>query len=305
MATKSNSKIIEVIKFIYFPLRNSLFVYRWVVNFGSTIQWAFLKKKFKKSELTNEIIDNVLFDLNRDGIAFTNLAELYPETNWLGRFQSWISSNEINLTPKNKKKFLLSYLGKDNLSLDIDMSNPFMRFYLEDRVLKIACEYLGYVPQLNYLTIEKTIPTDEVSPVHSQNWHRDPEEKKTIKVFIYVGDVELDNGPFIYVKNSQPSSKHINSRWFPQKLPYGSYPNENDVLQAINPADIVIAEGKAGTVIFCDTAGLHRGGLAKSGERIMSTAFYPSKKWTEAPLIKKTKLYDSALLSKLANNVAQ
>ena len=55
MATKSNVKIIEVIKFIYFPLWNSLFVYRWMINFCSTLQWAFLKKKFKKSELTNKI----------------------------------------------------------------------------------------------------------------------------------------------------------------------------------------------------------------------------------------------------------
>ena len=307
MATKSDRKLIEGLKIPYFMLRNSLFVYRWVVNFRSTLQWIFLNKKFKKTRAADITVNNIVANLNKDGIAFTSLKELLPETNWLEMLQSWIIANETNLRPKRKKKFLLSYFGFDNDDsvLDIDLSNPFMRFYLHDKVLEIVCEYLGYVPQLNYLTVEKTIPVDEVSPVFSQNWHRDPEEKKTMKVFIYLSDVFLVNGPFIYAKKSQPSSKHFTNRVHPQKLPYGSYPNENDVLQKINSENIVLAEGKAGTVIFCDTAGLHRGGLAKSGERIMSTAFYPSKKWTERPLIKKSNLYNSSLLSELASKIVQ
>jgi hypothetical protein len=307
MATKSDRKSIEGLKNIYFTLRNSLFVYRWIVNFKSTLQWIFLKKKFRKPGAIDITFSKIMGDLDKDGIAFTSLKELFPETNWLEMLQSWIIANETNLSPKNKKKFLLSYFGSGNdySILDIDLSNPFMRFYLDDKILKIVCEYLGYIPQLNYLTVEKTIPLDDVSPVFSQNWHRDPEEKKTMKVFIYVSDVLLVNGPFIYAKKSQPSSKHFTNRVHPQKLPHGSYPSENDVLQTINSEDIVLAEGKAGTVIFCDTAGLHRGGLAKSGERIMSTAFYPSKKWTEPPLIKKSNLFDSSSLSEFANKIAQ
>ena len=305
MATKSSNKLFEDFKAIYFPLRNSLFMYRWIVNFYSTVQWAFLKKKFQKTIATSNTTSKVISDLNKDGIAFTNLKELFPETDWLERLQSWTMANEANLSPKGKKKFLLTYFGKDESILDINLNNPFMHLYLDDKILEIVCGYLGYLPQLNYLTIEKTIPTNEATPVFSQNWHRDPEEKKTIKVFIYVSNVLQVNGPFIYAKKSQPSSKHSTSRAFPQKLPYGSYPNESDVLSAINPEDVVIAEGKAGTVIFCDTAGLHRGGLAKSGERIMSTAFYPSKKWTEPPSIKKANSLNSPLLSDLASRIAQ
>ena len=39
--------------------------------------------------------------------------------------------------------------------------------------------------------------------------------------------------------------------------------------------------GKAGTMIFCDTAGIHRGGYATKNERIMFTAGYrtPASPW--------------------------
>ena len=197
MATKSDSKLIENLKSPYFTLRNSLIV--------MLTPWVFIKKQFKKTRTADMTINKILASLNQDGIAFTSLKELFPETNWLEMLQSWIIANEINLRPKRKKKFLLSYFGLDNDDsvLDIDLSNPFMRFYLDDKVLEIVCEYLGYVPQLNSLTVEKTIPVDEASSVFSQNWHRDPEEKRTIKVFVYINEVTNDNGPFVYIKKSQ------------------------------------------------------------------------------------------------------
>ncbi len=40
--------------------------------------------------------------------------------------------------------------------------------------------------------------------------------------------------------------------------------------------------GSKGSVIFCDTSGLHRGGFAKSQQRVMATGFFPSKKYSES-----------------------
>jgi ectoine hydroxylase-related dioxygenase (phytanoyl-CoA dioxygenase family) len=193
----------------------------------------------------------------------------------------WIVNNETNLTAKLKKKYLFSYFGTDNKDLVLDVSNPFVRFYLSNEVLQIVSIYLRYVPQLFEVYVEKTMPVGSETPSFSQNWHRDPEEKKTLKVFIYLSDVTEESGPFTYVLGSSPTGTGKHKNLFPQKLPHGSYPSEIDVSSKVKLEDLLIATGVQGSIIFCDTSGLHRGGYAKSDYRIMSTGFYPSKYYSE------------------------
>jgi hypothetical protein len=134
--------------------------------------------------------------------------------------------------------------------------------------------------KLKYMTLNETIPVGDEAPQHSQKWHRDPEEKRQMKTFIYLNDVDSETGPFTYVKRSQFGSP-IYGNLFPQELPLGVYPPDGAVEKAVAAEDIISATGKAGTLIFCDTAGLHRGGYAKSKSRMMFTGFYPSALWTE------------------------
>ena len=46
--------------------------------------------------------------------------------------------------------------------------------------------------------------------------------------------------------------------------------------QIIPREDVAVMVGKAGTLIFCDTTGLHRGGFAVEGHRLMYTSVYAS-----------------------------
>lgn len=302
MATKSSSLFHEKFKSLYYPLRNSSFIYKYVLNFANVLKWFHLNRTQRDgNSLTHW---KILDDLNVQGIAFTTLEELFPDKNYLKSMQEWIAKNEVNLRTKQKKKFLLSYFGREDNVVELDVSNPFFDFYLNDKVIFLVSSYLGYVPQLNYLTVEKTIPIEKnTESSHSQNWHRDPEERRTVKVFIYVNDVDDTNGPFVYVKKSQPSGKSIYSKFAPQKLPYGSYPDERLLSARVSHNDVVTAVGKAGTVIFCDTAGLHKGGLSFSGERVMATAFYPSKKWSEPSLISIPINFNETGISSVALNI--
>jgi hypothetical protein len=119
------------------------------------------------------------------------------------------------------------------------------------------------------------------APIQSQRWHRDPEEKRLMKFFVYLSDVDENAGPFTYVKGSAYKTKPY-GKLFPQKLPMGIYPPDNSVEEMIDSSAIISATGVKGTVIFCDTAGLHRGGHARSKSRLLFTAFYPSSWWTES-----------------------
>lgn len=300
---KLNKKLIV---HYFYSIRNQRLIYRWITNLKYTLSYLIFVKNRSSNSIEVQIRKKILSDLRHNGIAFLTIEEFFPQTDYLHQMKAWLDRNEKNLVCKEKKKFLMSYHGNENSILDLDSNNPFINFYLSDPILRIVCDYLGYVPQLNYLTIEKTLVMQESSPVHSQKWHRDPEEQKMIKVFIYLNDVNEDNGPFFYVKGSQPSSKSKFRNIAPQYLPKGSYPDEVKVLDAIHPEAIVCAKGKTGTLIFCDTAGLHRGGFAVEGERIMSTAFFPSKKWSEPALLRKSKTYhlnsNSGLAKKILRN---
>ena len=275
MAIRRNL-LIEKLRAPYYLIRNNSYIYK---NF---INRKYRVTSFESIKL-NDLQKKVVEDLNINGISTVPFGQIFPMAEFL-KLANWVDKNEINLKQKIKKKYLYSYYGTEDKSKTIDLENPFVQFYLSDELLKIACSYLGYIPQLFEVYIEKTIPIGENNPTYSQNWHRDPEEKKTLKIFLYLNDVNLESGPFTYILGSQPTGKTKLSRMFPQKLPHGSYPNIDSAKNVIEDDSYYVAIAEKATLIFCDTAGIHKGGYATMQERIMSTAFFPSKKYSEKPL---------------------
>jgi hypothetical protein len=94
-------------------------------------------------------------------------------------------------------------------------------------------------------------------------------------VFLYLSDVnDVGAGPFTYLRGSQqggPYRKH-----YPQKFPQGSYPPAGAVEKLADPKDILTCLGRAGTIIFADTSGLHKGGFSTTTARLMYTAGFSS-----------------------------
>lgn len=258
----------------YFSIRNSYPVWFGILNYPA--------RRFLAAHppTLSESGSRILSTLKKDGIAFTSVDELFPGKGVLQTLQAYAKNTEHTASHKLKKKFLLGYWDWQN-GLEIDLENPFISLTLDEQILSIVNFYQRFATRLNYFTLEKTLPVGDSEPVQSQRWHRDPEEKRTCKIFIYLNDVDEESGPFTYVKGSAPLSGSAYASLFPQKLPLGSYPDPQQLEKAVKKEDIITATGKAGTLIFCDTAGLHRGGHAKSKPRLMFTAFYPSGWWSE------------------------
>jgi hypothetical protein len=256
-----------------YRIRNNDFFYRNILNY---------RFRIKNFEIKNNYdLDQIVDSLRKDGIVVSSLNKIFGTKlgmELLDSSERWIKLNEKNLKPNSVKKYLYSYLEQN---IEIDLSNPIVQFYISPQLSYIATKYLGYAPQLNEITIEKTVPVGDSNPIQSQNWHRDPQEKRTLKIFLYLNNVTMDSGPFIYIKQSSPTSKGKYSKIAPQILPKGSYPDPTLIENTVEKKDIFEAIGSKGTVIICDTAGIHKGGLARSNERIMSTGFYPSKFFTK------------------------
>lgn len=256
---KYHGKIVFTIaKIIFFPYYK--IAYTWPA-------WRFINKRSssfyaKHPVALDQVQRRVADDLKRDGLAFSSVEELGGS---LARLQEFTAS----LTPKESsnshKLFLLPLLVRPV----IDFSNPFVDFLLSERVLKIAAAYMGLAPIFKHLDIQRAKAGVSDGKQGSQNWHRDYDDKKLVKVFIYLNDVDEGAGPFSYVKETHSQGRYANV--LPAKPPYGLYPKEEDLFKAIPRANVKLCTGKAGTVVFADTAGYHCGGYAKTSDRTMFT----------------------------------
>ena len=158
--------------------------------------------------------------------------------------------------------------------------SPLLHLALNRKLLEIVSLYLGMWPRLNLISAWLNYPTKD-APKESQLWHRDPEDLKIIKAFIYLNDVDEKGGPFCYIPTTHPFGAGA------ARVPTQIDPNRisDDEMRATIPEESWLAcTGPANTMILADTIGYHRGGKPRVGNRILITFTYTSG----APVVKRT-----------------
>lgn len=255
--------------------------------------WNFLNRHAReKWQKENPTLDDeqkrIARELTENGIAFSNMEKLGLLDLFLDmknfteeKLKDPEIINEIESKknfPKGKKgekTFFIYLFGGDKGMGKLDERNPFMKFSLSRKIRDTAGEYLKLKPSFNSFYLMSTIVVQRDSDAYlSQRWHRDPEDKKLVKVFVYLNDVDEGTGPFTYIMGSQYGGK-----WrgiFPQRPPAGSYPPDGEVEKLVPQNDVKICTAPAGTVIFCDTSGLHKGGFSTEKSRLMSMSCFVS-----------------------------
>lgn len=147
-----------------------------------------------------------------------------------------------------------------------------LRLALDPKLLQIIGRYMGVLPHLHAIGAWLNFPA-EGEARKSQLWHRDPEDLKTVKVFIYLDEVTRDSGPFSYIFQTQPFGsasdrmpKHKHLRRVTDEEMESEFPKET----------WFECTGPAGTMIIADTVGFHRGGNVEKGNRLLITFTYTS-----------------------------
>ena len=223
-------------------------------------------------------------DLAARGIGLVHFNDLFGEPdlwNELKRSMAAFVNSEMVAegvrqhradTSKGKEAYK-GYLVRayyENAILTLD--NPWLRLGLDERIINIANAYLGLWTKLNYADVWYTIPSgDERPATFSQKWHRDPEDKRMVKVFLYFSDVDESAGPLQYVPGSSRSRGVYRHVW-PNR--FERYPPEQEFEARFPPSQQFTCTGAAGTFVFCDTSGFHRGGYATGRPRIMAAWTY-------------------------------
>jgi len=142
-------------------------------------------------------------------------------------------------------------------------------------MLDVANAYLRMWSKLEYLDVWYSVPQPAAAErVSSQRWHRDYNDKHLLKAFLYLVDVDDDMGPFQYVPGSQPGGPYADAwAWSPLGQ---NYPTEEELEEKIPASAVHAFTGPKATLIFCNTAGFHRGGFSTTNPRVLATVTYSS-----------------------------
>ena len=181
---------------------------------------------------------------------------------------------EAKLRRRLGKEFVVRAYSFEGVQLD-PARDAWFRASISHRLLDIANSYLRMWAKLSYVDMWYTAPQPTgAERAASQLWHRDFDDKHLLKAFLYLVDVDASAGPFEYVGGSQPGGRHADTQ---QWAPMGTGRlSEEEVNKHVSADAIKTFTAPRGTVILCNTSGLHRGGFATEHPRALATATYCS-----------------------------
>ena len=226
------------------------------------------------------IEQRVIRELRESGISIVQLSDLLPDPTIM-RLQEWaeallrapeieerIRGLESGIRPPARSNWDKYYVVKPlGDAPAFDVRDSVLAMVLSEPILRIVCGYLGMFSRLAYMNLWYNVATDGPD-VFSQRWHRDPEDRSIVKTFLYLRDVDETHGPFCYVPGTHGASA------LTQRIGVPNYPDDGAVEKRFSSNRRQVCTGKAGTLIFCDTTGFHKGGHPTAGARYLFNAVY-------------------------------
>jgi hypothetical protein len=124
-------------------------------------------------------------------------------------------------------------------------------------LLTLARAFLGCTPTISTIGIRWSFPGR--ASAATQAFHRDPDDWRFFKAFVYLSDVDETCGPHLYVRGSHRDSGSLRARTFARDA----------VEQRYGSGAIVTITGAAGTSFVADTWGVHAGPVPSAKRRLM------------------------------------
>lgn len=253
--------------------------FKWrLSNFTSWASYSLNRPRLHEEAL------RVLWDLDRDGIAATTVEKFFPDLSLWKELQEKTASLEAGKSKEiaearanaeklgQSKSFIFQLLGENPA---FDASDICSRFVFHESIKGLADAYMGLRTVLKFYNIWHTFKI-EGEPRRSQLWHQDPEDHFIFRVFAYMSDVDEGAGPLMYVAGSHPKGRKIQPEYF-KEPGHGAKRSTDEQMKKVAPESRWIkAVGPAGTLIFADTRGYHKGGLARTKDRIVYNAMFTS-----------------------------
>lgn len=283
-------------------LKKKEFVWRYVSNLAHTLSYS-----AERNRGLTTVEENLVKQLDEDGVAVTSIDTIIGASQFDQLDQSVAGllekmkgeTAEVKLNAENigkigSKTFNLEMLGSELL---FNPEDVVASFAMSGSFLRIANTYFRMITKLRYYNVWYTAASNSTAR-ESQLWHFDREDNYILKVFLYLGDVDEGTGPFTYAPGTHKKGRfrYITPEFFDEG---GVKRTTDQQMDAVYPRrDWKICTGKKGTLIFADTRGYHKGGEAKTSDRLMFTCMYTSPASESKRLIRFTEDLDTSSLSK-------
>jgi hypothetical protein len=215
--------------------------------------------------------DRIVQELRGSGACTTSLANLNFDSNHKMLAMSRQLIDKINALPIDPNEDISDI----NLDLEgmIDRSDIYL-WGLEERLLDIIENYIGLPVIYQGFGLRKDFANGKSFGI--RRWHLDWEDRRLIKMIIYLNDVDLDGGPFQYI--------HRNLT--PDLIKFFQYYNlgyliDEEMELAVPKPQWQSCTGNEHTVVFTDPANIfHRAKPPTKTDRIALTFCYTSNRPT-------------------------
>ena len=165
------------------------------------------------------------------------------------------SSCEIGLSAKYKREF-----------------PEILLWALEPKLLDIVENYIGLPVMYQFYSMRRSIANGICSGV--RKWHMDWEDRRVIKIIIYLNDVLEGGGPYEYIPRQITSEAKT-------KLKYNNlgYVSDEKMQKVISQSDWKFCFASQGSVVISDTGSVfHRAQPPTKNDRFSITFCYTTRK---------------------------
>lgn len=125
-------------------------------------------------------------------------------------------------------------------------------------LLRLATRYVGCKPTISAVGLRWSFPR-EVTGAGLQAFHRDSDDWRFVKVFVYLTDVDEGSGPHVYVKESHLTKAPLRLREY----------RDEDILREYGVERVVSVVGPKGFGFAADTYGIHKGAVPSKRPRLL------------------------------------
>lgn len=225
----------------------------------------FLKNKHYKKK-SNENLHSQ--ELNEKGFLFLEdkLCNDLKVDNINNKIKNIINEDVKNL--EKNKAFIKLATTEEILS-----NKDCFEFLTNNKLIGIINSYLGEVPQILHTQVWYS-PNKKFIENTSQEFHLDHEDRKQVKLFLFLEDISEDNGPLELISKSHSEQKIKDTGY---RLMGGDKPKRLSD-KSIILDHIIKCVGMQNSIILVDTSKvLHRGSTKSPKSRTIFMAQYVTK----------------------------
>ncbi len=214
-----------------------------------------------KSKLFDENEGDCVKRLSEDGfvefsrgIPSTTVQQIVKETSELPLFDPYEKGyGDFQLSQISPTTHVANYYRKDLVK-----NKAILSIANDPGILRIVQRFLGAKPTISNVNMWWSM-AGRSKAEHAQLFHRDVDDLKFCKLFVYLTDVGPNDGPHTYVKGSSSVNKLTKIRRY----------EDQEVETVFGEENVVNFCRPKGSLFIVDTYGFHKGTLPIDNDRLL------------------------------------